>query len=198
MTSLDKWSARRNIYIPVSVRPDSGPWPPPRGLRDHTHWSYHTRYDYSVWVISPSHWPLPDNKQHNRHTSIPRRDSNPEAQKASVRRPTPSTARPPGSAIHGLLAIDIWWPGLHQHHNYQGQTPSHGSKQRLCFGPIVSALFNNHAICWDCIASSSSSSSSSSSLYSCHGDGPLVDPFCSHVSRSLFKGLPWFLLPVGE
>jgi len=31
-----------------------------------------------------------------------------------------------------------------------------------------------------------------------HGGGPLVDPFRPHVSRSLFKGLPWFLLPVGE
>jgi len=41
-----------------------------------------------------------------------------------------------------------------------------------------------------------SSSSSSSSI--CNGVGPLVDPFRSHVSRSLFKGLPWFLLPVGE
>jgi hypothetical protein len=40
------------------------------------------------------------------------------------------------------------------------------------------------------------SSSSSSSI--CHGVGPLVDPFRSHVSRSLFKGLPWLLLPVGE
>jgi len=30
-----------------------------------------------------------------------------------------------------------------------------------------------------------------------HGVGPLVDPFRSHVSRSLFKGRPWFLLPVG-
>ena len=36
----------------------------------------------------------------------------------------------------------------------------------------------------------SSSSSSSSSSYICHGVGPLVDPFRSHVSRSLFKGLP--------
>ena len=32
----------------------------------------------------------------------------------------------------------------------------------------------------------------------CHGVGPLVDPFRSHVSRSLFKGLPYFLLPVGK
>jgi hypothetical protein len=38
----------------------------------------------------------------------------------------------------------------------------------------------------------------SSSSYICHGVGPLVDPFQSHVSRSLFKGLPWFLLPVEE
>jgi len=40
--------------------------------------------------------------------------------------------------------------------------------------------------------------SSSSSSYICHGVGPLVDPFRSHVSRSLFKGLPLFLLPVGQ
>ena len=37
-----------------------------------------------------------------------------------------------------------------------------------------------------------------SSSYICHRVGPLVDPFRSHVPRSLFKGLPWFLLPVGE
>ena len=41
-------------------------------------------------------------------------------------------------------------------------------------------------------------SSSSSSSYIFHGVGPLDDPFRSHVSRSLFKYLPWFLLPVGE
>jgi hypothetical protein len=34
--------------------------------------------------------------------------------------------------------------------------------------------------------------------YICNGVGPLVDPFRSHVSRSFFKGVPWFLLPVGE
>ena len=38
--------------------------------------------------------------------------------------------------------------------------------------------------------------SSSSSI--CHAVGPLVGPFRSHASRSLFNGLPWFLLPVGE
>jgi len=37
-------------------------------------------------------------------------------------------------------------------------------------------------------AKRSSSSSSSSSSYICHGVGPLVDPFRTHVSRSLFKG----------
>jgi len=40
------------------------------------------------------------------------------------------------------------------------------------------------------------SSSSSSSIF--HGIGSLVDPFRSPASRSLFNGLPWFLLPVGE
>jgi len=37
---------------------------------------------------------------------------------------------------------------------------------------------------------------SSSSIF--HGVGSLVDPFRSHTSRSLFNGLPWFLLPAGE
>ena len=36
--------------------------------------------------------------------------------------------------------------------------------------------------------------SSSSSIF--HGVRPLVDPFRSHASRSLFNGLTWFLLPV--
>jgi len=40
------------------------------------------------------------------------------------------------------------------------------------------------------VDASSSSSSSSSSSCICHVVGPLVDPFRSHVSRSLFKGLP--------
>ena len=48
-----------------------------------------------------------------------------------------------------------------------------------------------------CLFVSLFTSSSSSSPYIFHGVGPLVDPFRSHVSRSLFKGLPWFLLPVG-
>ena len=38
----------------------------------------------------------------------------------------------------------------------------------------------------------------SSPSYICHAVGPLVDPFRSHVSRSLFKGLPWFPLPDGQ
>ena len=41
-----------------------------------------------------------------------------------------------------------------------------------------------------------SSSSSSSSIF--HGIGPLVDPFRSNASRSLFNGLSWFLLPIGK
>jgi len=44
----------------------------------------------------------------------------------------------------------------------------------------------------------SSSSSSSSSLYVCHRVRPLVDPLLSHISRSLFGGLPRFLLQVGK
>ena len=38
----------------------------------------------------------------------------------------------------------------------------------------------------------------SPSSYICHEVGPLVDPFRSHVSRSLFNGLPCFLLQLGN
>ena len=43
-----------------------------------------------------------------------------------------------------------------------------------------------------------SQSLQSSSPYICHAVRPPVDPFRSHVSRRLFKGLPRFLLPVGQ
>jgi len=36
-----------------------------------------------------------------------------------------------------------------------------------------------------------------SSSFICHGVELLVEPFRSHVSRSLFRDLPWFLLPIG-
>jgi hypothetical protein len=38
----------------------------------------------------------------------------------------------------------------------------------------------------------------SSASYICHGVGLVVGPFRSHVSRNLLKGLPWFVLPVGD
>jgi hypothetical protein len=49
-----------------------------------------------------------------------------------------------------------------------------------------------------CDSWSSSSSLSSSSSSICHAVWPRVDPFRSHVSRSLFKGLPRFLQPVTQ
>jgi hypothetical protein len=42
---------------------------------------------------------------HNRQTSIPRRDSKPQSQKASGLRPTPLTARPLGSALFTIYNI---------------------------------------------------------------------------------------------
>jgi hypothetical protein len=41
------------------------------------------------------------------------------------------------------------------------------------------------------------SSSTAAAVSSKYGVGPLVDPFQSHISRSLCHGLPWFLLPIG-
>jgi hypothetical protein len=42
-----------------------------------------------------------------------------------------------------------------------------------------------------------SPSASSSSSCSYQRVGPLVDPFRSHTTKSLFNGLPWFLLSFG-
>ena len=72
---------------------------------------------------------------------------------------------------------------------------------RAC-GPLFFDIYSS-PICTKCLETRGDWSSKfitklSSSSYICHGVGPLVDPFQSHVSRSLFKGLPWFLLPVGE
>ena len=58
--------------------------------RSHTT-THHSRQD-SSGVISSSQRPLSDNT-HNRHPR-PQRDSNPQFQKASGRRPMPQTARP--------------------------------------------------------------------------------------------------------
>ena len=55
---------------------------------------------------------------------------------------------------------------------------------------VSSFLVSSDVCCLELILVLSSSSSSSSSSYICHAVGPLVDPFRSHVSRSLFKGLP--------
>ena len=53
------------------LRPDSGSWTPFTGLRNHTHWTYHTRYDSSGRAISPTHKPLVDNTQQSQKTSMP-------------------------------------------------------------------------------------------------------------------------------
>jgi len=67
----------------------------------------HTRQESSAQGIGPSQRPLPDNAQHltrDTHTCC-RRDSNPQSQRASGCRPTPQTARRPGSAG---LAMYTW------------------------------------------------------------------------------------------
>jgi hypothetical protein len=69
----------------------------------------------------------------------------------------------------------------------RGNTP-----QNKLFKIIITHAWNNIS----CAVFKTIFSSSSSSI--CHAVWPRVDPFRSHVSWSLFKGLPWFLLPVGE
>jgi hypothetical protein len=73
-------------------------------FRDHRHTQLdthtHTRLDSSEQVISSSQRPLPT--QHTTNASdkhqCPHRNSNPQSQTSSGRRPTPWTAQPPGSA----------------------------------------------------------------------------------------------------
>jgi len=59
-------------------------------------------------------------------------------------------------------------------------------------------IASNNSILWPTTCFVNCHNTGPSSSYIFHGVGPLVDPFRSHVSRSFFKGLPWFLLPVGE
>jgi hypothetical protein len=71
----------------VALRPDSELWPSLTGLRDHTHWTHHTRYDSPTRVISPMHKPLPDKTQHpeekNLHVSVGIRTRNPSKRAAA-------------------------------------------------------------------------------------------------------------------
>ena len=100
------------------------------------------------------------------------------------------------------LQADFGHCGIIEHVGWLLQT-SRDSSQR-----VSSVLFGVHLKCivylnnvrvetitvtkhiesWSSSSSLSSSSSSLSSI--CHGVGPLVDPFRSHVSKSLFKDLP--------
>jgi len=54
----------------VAFRPDSGSWPPFTGLRDHTHWTHHTRWDSSGRVINQAQRPVPDKTQYSQETNI--------------------------------------------------------------------------------------------------------------------------------
>ena len=64
-------------------------------LHDHTQ-THHTRQDSFGSVMRRTQRTLPDHTQQSEETDIlnPRRDSNPEPQQASGRRPTPQTTQP--------------------------------------------------------------------------------------------------------
>ena len=53
----------------MALRLDSGSWSPLTGSHDSTH-THHIRKDSSGHVISPTHRPLPDKKQHLQQTNI--------------------------------------------------------------------------------------------------------------------------------
>jgi len=52
----------RQIFS-VALRPVLGSWLPPTGLRDHTIWKHHPRFDSCGRVSSPTESPLPENTQ---------------------------------------------------------------------------------------------------------------------------------------
>ena len=64
---------------------------------------------------------------------------------------------------------------------------SENNENFKCNRQIISILFSNRG--YDPYMRSVVFFLISSSSYVCHAVGPLVDPFRSHVSRSLFKGL---------
>ena len=90
-----------HVFFPMALQPNAG-----HGLlildevsRSNTT-THHSQQDFSGRVISSPQRPLPDNTQHSqRQTSVTRRDSNPQSQQASGRRPTPQTVRPLGPAF---------------------------------------------------------------------------------------------------
>jgi hypothetical protein len=57
-----------DFFPSVALRPSSGP--PLTGLRDHTYWTHHTRYDSSGRGIGPAQRPVPDNTQHSQETDV--------------------------------------------------------------------------------------------------------------------------------
>ena len=99
-----------------------------------------------------------------------------------------------------LQIVSKFYVTLHSLTILKTVTFSHNPSAAKLYIPVSSTLWQFYPLFYNIsfLKHISSSSSSSSSSYICHGVGPLVDPFRSHVSRSLFKGLPWFLLPAGE
>jgi hypothetical protein len=79
---------------------------------------------------------------------------------------------------------DLTETGLEFEPGLRGESPT-TVRLRHCFIEGSQASFVCPSDRATCVSSSSSSSS-----YIFHEVGPLIDPFASHVSRSLFKGLP--------
>ena len=91
------------IFLPGRNSP-SGPWPP--HYRGFTITLRHTilgRTPLDEWSACRTDLYLTSPNNHKRETSMPLRDSKPQSQQASSRRPTPYTARPLRSAILNLI-----------------------------------------------------------------------------------------------
>jgi len=99
-------NARVSFYYGATTA--NGPGPP-------HFWGFTITFRHTTLGRTPlDEWParhrglyLTTHNTHKRQTSMPRRDSNPQSQQASGRKPTPQTARPPESALHEFCCAEI-------------------------------------------------------------------------------------------
>jgi hypothetical protein len=82
----------KNSFILFGATAPSGPGP----LNSRGFWSTHNDAPLDEWSALRRDLHLTAHNTHNRQTSMPRWDSNPQSQLASGRSPTPWTARPLG------------------------------------------------------------------------------------------------------
>jgi hypothetical protein len=96
------------LFFSHGATAPSGPGPP--HCRGFTVTFRHTtlgRTSLNAWSFRRRDLYLTTHNTHKRQTSVPRRDSNPQSQQPSGRRPTPHTALPLSSAVYYIFFSPI-------------------------------------------------------------------------------------------